>query len=38
VHPDPPRALSDAASQLPLDLLPTLLEQVIPIDALTKKI
>jgi 2-dehydro-3-deoxyphosphooctonate aldolase (KDO 8-P synthase) len=38
VHPDPPRALSDAASQLPLDLLPTLLEQVIPIDALTKRL
>jgi 2-dehydro-3-deoxyphosphooctonate aldolase (KDO 8-P synthase) len=38
VHPDPPRALSDAASQLPLGLLPTLLEEVVPIDALTKRL
>lgn len=32
VHPDPPRALSDAASQLPLALLDPLLQQVRAID------
>jgi 2-dehydro-3-deoxyphosphooctonate aldolase (KDO 8-P synthase) len=31
-HPDPARALSDAASQLPLDRLEALLEQVLAID------
>ncbi|MFI5252415.1 MAG: 3-deoxy-8-phosphooctulonate synthase [Bacteroidota bacterium] len=36
-HPDPPRALSDAASQLKLDLLGKLLDQVIPLDALVKE-
>jgi 2-dehydro-3-deoxyphosphooctonate aldolase (KDO 8-P synthase) len=36
VHPDPPRALSDAASQLRLDLLDTLLQQVTSIDRLVK--
>ena len=36
VHPDPPRALSDAASQLKLDLLDGLLGQVKAIDALVK--
>jgi 2-dehydro-3-deoxyphosphooctonate aldolase (KDO 8-P synthase) len=38
VHPDPPRALSDAASQLKLDLLDALLRQVKEIDALVKKL
>lgn len=33
-HPDPARALSDAASQLPLDKLDELLKQVLAIDAL----
>jgi 2-dehydro-3-deoxyphosphooctonate aldolase (KDO 8-P synthase) len=37
VHPDPPHALSDAASQLRLDLLDTLLRQVTEIDALIKR-
>ncbi len=37
VHPDPARALSDAASQLRLDLLDTLLKQVTEIDALVKR-
>jgi len=36
VHPDPPRALSDAASQLRLDLLDELLGQVKAIDTLVK--
>ncbi len=36
VHPDPPHALSDAASQLRLDLLSALLEQVTRIDAITR--
>jgi 2-dehydro-3-deoxyphosphooctonate aldolase (KDO 8-P synthase) len=36
VHPDPPHALSDAASQLRLDLLDELLRQVTAIDALVK--
>lgn len=37
VHPDPARALSDAASQLPLDLLDRLLGQVKQIDATVKQ-
>jgi len=37
VHPDPPHALSDAASQLRLDMLDTLLEQVVRIDAMVKR-
>ncbi|MEW6509325.1 MAG: 3-deoxy-8-phosphooctulonate synthase [Bacteroidota bacterium] len=37
VHPDPPHALSDAASQLRLDLLRSLLEQVTRIDRLVKE-
>ena len=36
VHPDPSKALSDAASQLPLDLLDSLLRQVTAIDKLVK--
>jgi 2-dehydro-3-deoxyphosphooctonate aldolase (KDO 8-P synthase) len=36
VHPDPPRALSDAASQLPLELLDTLLVQVTALDRVVK--
>jgi 2-dehydro-3-deoxyphosphooctonate aldolase (KDO 8-P synthase) len=36
VHPQPPAALSDAASQLRLDLLESLLRQVTEIDALVK--
>jgi 2-dehydro-3-deoxyphosphooctonate aldolase (KDO 8-P synthase) len=32
VHPDPPRALSDATSQLRLDLLDGLLDQIVRID------
>lgn len=36
VHPDPARALSDQASQLRLELLDTLLAQVIAIDRLVK--
>ena len=36
-HPDPPRALSDAASQLKLDLLEDLIKQVMAIDAVVKK-
>ncbi|MDI6780155.1 MAG: 3-deoxy-8-phosphooctulonate synthase [Bacteroidota bacterium] len=36
VHPDPKRALSDAASQLKLDLLEELLKQVAEIDKLVK--
>ncbi len=32
VHPDPPHALSDAASQLPLSMLEPLLRQVLAID------
>ncbi|MDI6804156.1 MAG: 3-deoxy-8-phosphooctulonate synthase [Bacteroidota bacterium] len=35
-HPDPKKALSDAASQLKLDLLEELLKQVIEIDKLVK--
>jgi len=37
VHPDPPRALSDSASQLQLDLLDSLLNQVTSIDSLVKR-
>jgi 2-dehydro-3-deoxyphosphooctonate aldolase (KDO 8-P synthase) len=36
-HPDPPRALSDAASQLKLDSLEELIKQVMAIDAVVKK-
>ena len=36
-HPDPKRALSDAASQLKLDLLEDLLTQVITIDKIVKE-
>ncbi len=36
-HPDPSRALSDAASQLKLDLLEDLIRQVMKIDALIKR-
>ena len=36
-HPNPKRALSDAASQLPLKLLPDLLKQVNAIDAARRK-
>jgi 2-dehydro-3-deoxyphosphooctonate aldolase (KDO 8-P synthase) len=36
-HPDPPRALSDAGSQLRLDLLGPLLQQVVAIDAMVKR-
>jgi 2-dehydro-3-deoxyphosphooctonate aldolase (KDO 8-P synthase) len=36
VHPDPPSALSDAASQLRLDLLDSLIRQVTEIDTLVK--
>lgn len=36
VHPDPPSALSDAASQLRLDLLDALLDQVLPIHDVVK--
>lgn len=35
-HPDPRRAKSDAASQLKLDLLDSLMEQVVAIDTLVK--
>ena len=37
VHPDPPKALSDAASQLPLALLDSFLSQVKQIDAVVKQ-
>ena len=37
VHPDPANALSDAASQLRLDLLDALLEQVVAIDRVTRQ-
>jgi 2-dehydro-3-deoxyphosphooctonate aldolase (KDO 8-P synthase) len=36
VHPDPPHALSDAASQLPLARVDLLLEQVSRLDAMVK--
>jgi 2-dehydro-3-deoxyphosphooctonate aldolase (KDO 8-P synthase) len=35
-HPDPKRALSDAASQLKLDLLDDLLAQIVPLDTIVK--
>jgi 2-dehydro-3-deoxyphosphooctonate aldolase (KDO 8-P synthase) len=38
VHPNPPKALSDPASQLRLDLLDDLLKQVMAIDAVVKKV
>jgi 2-dehydro-3-deoxyphosphooctonate aldolase (KDO 8-P synthase) len=38
VHPDPPSALSDAASQLRLDLLDALLGQVLPIHDVVKEL
>lgn len=37
VHPEPQKALSDAASQLPLNQLENLLEEILKIDAITKK-
>jgi 2-dehydro-3-deoxyphosphooctonate aldolase (KDO 8-P synthase) len=37
VHPDPPKALSDSASQLPLALLDSLLSQVKQIDTIVKQ-
>lgn len=37
VHPDPARALSDSASQLPFNDLEELLIEIIKIDSLTKK-
>ena len=36
VHPDPPSALSDSASQLPLDRLDNLLREVTQIDRLVR--
>jgi 2-dehydro-3-deoxyphosphooctonate aldolase (KDO 8-P synthase) len=36
-HPNPPKALSDAASQLKLDLLDELVEQVTAIDAVVRR-
>jgi 2-dehydro-3-deoxyphosphooctonate aldolase (KDO 8-P synthase) len=36
-HPDPKRAMSDAASQLKLDLLEGLVRQVVALDSLVKK-
>ena len=36
-HPDPSRALSDATSQLKLDLLEDLLRQVVPLDNIVKE-
>jgi len=36
VHPDPPRALSDASTQLALDRLDELLRQVVAIDAVVR--
>lgn len=37
VHPNPKRALSDAASQLKLDLLEDLVKQVVKIDSMVKE-
>jgi len=37
VHPDPPNALSDAATQLPLDTLPDLLRQLTAIAAVVRR-
>ncbi|MBI2618523.1 MAG: 3-deoxy-8-phosphooctulonate synthase [Ignavibacteriales bacterium] len=36
-HPDPSKAMSDSASQLSLDLLPSLLEQVLAVDSVVRK-
>lgn len=36
-HPDPDRALSDGANAWPLDRLPSLLEQLLEIDAVVKR-
>jgi len=36
-HPDPRRALSDAASQLPLNRIEQLLKEIIPIDNMVKE-
>ena len=36
-HPNPARALSDPASQLKLDLVESLLRQIVPIDRAVKK-
>ena len=36
VHPNPDKALSDAASQLPLDQLRTLLIEILKIDSISK--
>jgi 2-dehydro-3-deoxyphosphooctonate aldolase (KDO 8-P synthase) len=36
-HPNPPKALSDAASQLKLDLLDDLVKQVTAIDAVVRQ-
>lgn len=36
-HPEPAKAMSDAASQLPLDQLENLLKQVVSIDAVVKE-
>ena len=38
VHPDPPSALSDSASQLPLDRLDSLLREVTQIDRIVKSL
>jgi 2-dehydro-3-deoxyphosphooctonate aldolase (KDO 8-P synthase) len=38
VHPNPPKALSDPASQLRLDRLDDLIRQVMAIDAIVKKV
>lgn len=36
-HPDPPKALSDAATQLRLDLVPSLFDQLVRISAVLRK-
>ncbi|MBI4811812.1 MAG: 3-deoxy-8-phosphooctulonate synthase [Ignavibacteriales bacterium] len=36
-HPDPKRALSDSGSQLKLDLLDDLLQQIVPLDKIVKE-
>jgi 2-dehydro-3-deoxyphosphooctonate aldolase (KDO 8-P synthase) len=38
VHPDPASAKSDADTQLPLEALPTLLKQVLAVDAARRAI
>jgi 2-dehydro-3-deoxyphosphooctonate aldolase (KDO 8-P synthase) len=38
VHPDPKKALSDASNSLKLDYLPELLEKILAIDKIVKKI